>query len=114
MSKTNENLEKQFKARYLHLKFLEQLITDSIHILSLSADYPKDEAHAKIQKFISELDSYDINTDDFSEAKQVLQDFINSKIPHKVALAHLNYLVDITGYKADKMLFVQDTFDCYF
>ena len=114
MSGTNQALEKQFKQRYVHLKFLEHLITDSIRILSLSTDYPQDEAHAKIQEFISELISYDIHTEDFNETKQVLEDYINSKIPHKVARAHLNYLLDIVGYKANRMLFIKDVFECYF
>ncbi len=112
MSNTNEFKEKRFMECYLKLKAAERLFEDTITMfenINSEADYTK-----IIDDFLSTTSRYDVNAEDLNEVKQVLQKFISNELSQNETLAYLNYIYDVTLFKAQQLWFIQDIFKCYF
>jgi len=111
MSTTNERLKNRFMERYSKLKAAERLIEDTIKMfetINSEADCTK-----VIEDFLSTASKYDVNAEDLSEVKQILHQFISNELLHQETLAYLNYLYDVTYFKANHLWFIQDIFKCY-
>ena len=112
MSNTNEIKEKRFMEHYLKLKAAERLMEDTIKMfktLNSEANCTK-----VIEDFLSAAFKYDVNAEDLNEVKQILHKFISNELSQNETLAYLNYIYDVTLFKAQQLWFIQDIFKCYF
>lgn len=111
MSDINERLKNRFVERYSKLKAAENLILDTIKMFET---IKSEGDHAKIiENFLVISSKYDVNDEDLTEVKRILHQFISNELSHQEALAYLNYTYDVTNFKADHSLFIQDIFKCY-
>lgn len=114
MSNTNETLKKSFMDRYTKLKLFEEFLLNEIKILEALPNSSTTDSTEQVQKAMSELSRRATSDEVFCEAKQIAQSFLNNESSYNIALARLNYLYDITCFKASHMWLIQDTFKCYF
>ena len=111
MYKSPKVLEKQFIDRAHKLEATTLLINDGIALLYASDS----NLHLRnLKDFIIKIDGYKANQDDTEAVKQILQEVLNNEIDHQVALAHLNYLYDIACFKRSHLVFMKETFGCFF
>lgn len=114
MSSTNEALKEQFMERYTNLKLFEQFLLTEIKILeSLSTSSATDSTQT-ITKVMTTISQHEIYNEDFKDAKQIADSFLNNEISSTVAIARLNYLYDLSTFKSSHMWLIQDIFKCYF
>ena len=110
MSNTNEAFKEQFIARRNTLKLFEEFLINKLKTLeTLSTDFSD-----LIEQIMSELFQHEETSEEFREAKQIANSFLNDDLPFTVALARLNYLYDVTCFKIYHMESIKDIFDCYF
>ena len=112
MSNTNEHFKKRFIERYAQVKAAESLIADSIKMLktiNFESDYTK-----IVEDFLSTVSKYEVNAEDLNTVKQILHEFVSNEMTHNETLAYLNYIYDVTLFKAEQLWFIKDIFKCYF
>lgn len=109
--KNTEALKKQFMERYEKLEVTELLVNDCI--ILLNAVNSISDFH-NVQEFITKISGYDIHSEDLETIKQILQEVCDQEIEAKVALAHLNYLYDVTCYKRSRLMLMSEIFECFF
>lgn len=116
MSNSKENLKKQFWERYNQLKASELLLDTSINLLySINPDVEgRGDCTIGIEEFISKIPEYKAYSEDANAVKQIFEEVNSNKREFTVALAELNYLYDVACFKSQRMLFMHDTFKCFF
>ena len=112
MSNTNEHLNKRFMERYARVKTAEPLIEDCIKMLK--AINSESDCTKVVEDFLSNISQYGFNVENLNEVKQILHEFVSNEMTQNEALAYLNYLYDVTIFKAEQLWFMKDIFKCYF
>ena len=112
MLKQDEKFKTDFMDRYERLKSSENLIHDSIRLLcSLNSETSCCEI---IKEFIAKIPDYKANDEDANTVKQILHEVRTKNREIHVALAALNYSYDVAAYKANRMWFMQNVYECFF
>ena len=112
MSKPMDNFKTNFIERYQKSQESCRLIEESINLLeSITTESNTDDV---INSFMPTISNYNAHTEESTSVKEILQEVIDNKRPISVAIAFLNYLYDVSYYKASRLLFIQDIFKCYF
>ena len=98
--------------RYAQVKAAESLIEDSIKMLNTIN--PESDHTKVVEDFLSTVSKYEVNAEDLNTVKQILHEFVSNEITQNEALAYMNYIYDVTLFKAEQLWVIQDIFKCYF
>ena len=112
MSNTNAHFKKRFMERYAKVKAAESLIEDSIKMINTINS--ESDCAKIVEDFLSTVSKYEVNVEDLNVVKQILHEFVSNEMTHNETLAYLNYIYDVTLFKAEQIWFIKDIFKCYF